>query len=319
MPFEDFAAQHKNIVLRRDQFWIESAPSKTVDASSRMGALVTKEGNNIRVRVALDMQIEKDVLARNATLTAVDHATGSISQVSIPLGDFFKKIGAYTRNGRVLMSAPIDMIFNENGISVLEKGKPVDLKQTEMMDQKTRDMIDCSREIYRLLVLISSANVESNIKNSLAGAGVQDPPGSLHPVRINLTPRLERALFSGNDEEARELLGWTSVDRHKRTYHTKEGPVVRTIEPHDRRIAAPVDRRHVKRILTASDPDMRLELTPDGPRAITSQTSTQHGVVNPVRVAAMNHAPLSEQNDTPLIPAKSRLNLVQRVLQRLGI
>jgi hypothetical protein len=54
----------------------------------------------------------------------------------------------------------------------------------------------------------------------------------------------------------RQLLGWTSVRRSKPILK-KDGTYF-TRDPHDRRIAAPVDRRNIDRTLKAGYPSVTI-------------------------------------------------------------
>jgi hypothetical protein len=265
IPFELFVAQYERIIMPFDAFWIENTPplnplSPDDDFLQRLGMLVWKDKGEIRVRYVQELLVPQ-------------RQTYSLEYPEPPVG-FIKSLGFHVRNDRYAAVDDVEYVLNEKGITILDencmarypyRNNPSGLNRLRSNDIKNAEYI------YRLLVLISSKNVITNIVSTQPvihkNKGAQRNP--LHPIRIDLALEVEQSLYNNDVDTTRELLGWTSVIRHRRTYHTKNGPIEKIIEPHDRRIAAPVDRRGVSRVFTSSNPNLSLDLSAERPRIKT--------------------------------------------------
>jgi hypothetical protein len=89
------------------------------------------------------------------------------------------------------------------------------------------------------------------------------PKLTVRPILIDIT-KVDAASFDPQSQkELRQLLGWTSV-RRSREIVSKYGKIFRR-KPHDRRIAAPEDRRNAVRQLTAGETGSTLALSKGAP------------------------------------------------------
>jgi hypothetical protein len=321
IPFEEFSAQHKRILLPYDTFWIETAVapprlSGPKEVEIRKGFLIRKEGNDIRAQIALEMQIPNFNDSQTAMISS---ASGGPKIKVLSYRDLFKMHGEHiTKDGRLVSSPDMEFIFNESGASVSNTcDNLAQVYSKKRMAQFQTDKADMSCDIYRLLVLVSSLNVETNLTGQPPPAGTSEtPPGTLHSIRIDLTPGLRNALFHGNHDEVRELLGWTSVMRHTRTYHTRNGPIKKVIEPHDRRIAAPVDRRGVTRIYTAKAPERVLEAICETPGPFLKGEERHDSSVAIVSASAEPELPTAQPENAER-PATG--NVFQRLWRKLRL
>ncbi len=279
LPFEDFVAQHHRIVMPFDTFWIENTPPEKPLSFTmqRKGLLLRKSPYDDTIRAKYAMEFT----------TALSGDTSSALQKAT--ADFMRQSGAfYIQDNRYVLANDRDIVFEEKGISfdtqssVLEGFRQMLPEALNLAgaEQKQFDTT-IAQDIYRLLILISSRNVRSSLapwlireppegqeKDTRYRATGLPPMAVLTPITLDLARDLERAIDRLDGKGVKALLGWTDVIRHPRTYHTIEGPIVRIIEPHDRRIPAPIDRRGAPRALTSSEPDLTVDLQGERPRLV---------------------------------------------------
>lgn len=249
IPVVDFGSQFSKIVMPFDYLWLEGKQSEaTINSStSRIGFLLVKEIDKIRARYFIEANIPK-YSASGAKLT--------------PLQIRKKLPGAYVYDDKYVMPGLSDIVLDESGINIVQTDvfKKMFSGNNSQFAQKQIELdTTISEDIFRFLLLLSSKYVSTNILENSRSPNIANHGKSrsrqandgTRPISINLLAALSTALKSDDKNKVRELLGWTSVCRHERTYHTKQGPVRKTIKPHDRRIPADVDRRNAARELTS--------------------------------------------------------------------
>jgi len=275
IPIEDFIGQHKHILMPFDSFWIETAPlpieEQLPGTRQRKGFLLKKAGEDINVRFVLEYFIQNDGEFLQYWNSREAGKFSDTRKLMEACGFFVSE------DGRYLFPEDHSIVFSEKGISVAAESNIPNIARfyenysfTGAERQELQEAhIKSAEHIYRMLVLVSSRNVQTTYTPATSGAGISEPPSDLlHPIRIDLAANLEQALRQRNNKLVKDLLGWTDVMRHRRTYHTLEGPVVKIIEPYERRIPHPVDRRGVTRIFTSSDPGLTVDF---GPKRLKSE------------------------------------------------
>jgi len=139
-----------------------------------------------------------------------------------------------------------------------------------LYDSKVDNIYAIADFLTRFFIVLNSPNITSNIHHACAeqkrnnNSKVNNkrikkgkiPITNVSPIIIDLSMHNKKSLESDAIKVKRELLGWTKVRRSKPII-SKYGKIY-TRKPHDRRIAAPVDRRNVTRVVTAKPKDFSL-------------------------------------------------------------
>lgn len=275
IPFEDFTAQFKFFLMPFDAFWIENKPLPVEDQRpaeiQRKGFYVKRDLSNGDIVVRY---VCEHTLADEKTVLPGTRATPK---------QWMAAIGFHIKNDRFITADNLEIAFNENGFTVRDD-KSINTammrKNSDPEKQAESRELDANiaKDVIRILVLLSSSNVQSNFADKRQTNGpivsaAKDCADELanegmRTIRIDLAPKLAKALLDRDHEQAKKLLGWTDVRRHRRTYHTKNGPEIRVIEPYERRIERNVDNRGAPRELTSSVGGLHVEISPDRPPEI---------------------------------------------------
>lgn len=275
---EDMIGQLSHTTFPFDKMWFEG-PTPLIEGPSalRLGALVAanQDDGSFTLRYVHESYYipEKDPhieIGRRAAFCVLD--------------------------GKSVYSIPIAIKVSMDGIKFDEDKLLSFLFGMEKVDKafdNTGDMSNNIDHIYktadfftRMFVVMSSENVPNNFKHPKTKHELDFeaknkrrmqmgklPILETTPITIDLAQASPGLLNPQTPKETRQLLGWTSVRRSKEIV-SKYGKIFRR-KAHERRIAAPVDRRDAAREITSSNPNLGLEIRNERPQLTPQALRTQ--------------------------------------------
>lgn len=282
IPIEDFIAHHHRIVMPFNEFWLEQTqPVFESKRRTRFGVLLEKDEDSdiIRARFASEVEVQPEREVASDVLVMDRFVRGEQIRYSVN-------------------ATNIEIIFGSQGILLDSKGSTLrkiiqkmrsggqggEVTSGSFGERELKAYVDShvgfAHDVYRLLMLVSCHNVRSNLsKQHMTAREVFSGnhrsygpdallPPVLTPIRVDLSRNLKEALKDRDQKSLKLLLGWTDVMGHTRRYHTREGIVEREIEPHERRIAAPIDRRGAPRAITSTDSGLDIHLNAERPHLV---------------------------------------------------
>jgi hypothetical protein len=270
MPTDEVIGQLANVSLPFDKFWLEGP----VASSKRIGFLIE---------------------ADQATKGFSFQSFGEVDSMNGRMLGFGKR--ALMTDGMKITVSPTDGIkFDEdglvNGLEALQKLQ-VDMQKmrsTKGMGQydfgEASEKIDhvyaMADGIARALMVLGSDRIPNNFqpaktkedlmledKNRRRMAMKRLPILPVSEIKIDVSKVNPKFFKTDSAADVRLLLGWTSVRRSKEII-SKYGKKY-TRKPHDRKIAADVDRRDAVREITSSVPGVVVEVVAGRPTQVRKE------------------------------------------------
>jgi hypothetical protein len=272
VDIEEILPQLQHVSFPFDQFWIEGPPHTIYKNTStrRHGYLVSSNQDEQSFQFQLFYEIEM-AADRFQILKDGNSPFLRINEKTYPSYDSTPSV---TMDGINLDESVLEEV-EKYAEARRTKGTAIGIssdpdKALTLIDE----LFNAADFLARLFTVMSALKIQPEMHpeevyqqerlSNLRRLREKFPPKlTVRPIPIDLT-KIDTASFNPQSQkELRELLGWTSV-RRSREIVSKHGKIFRR-KPHDRRIAAPEDRRNAVRQLTAGETGLTLALGKGAP------------------------------------------------------